>query len=118
MSTWKWNDWSKYGNKKTEIDGITFDSKKEANRYADLKICERCGIIKNLQRQVKYTLIRGQRWRSDGKKHRDTIYIADFVYEDMDGNIIVEDVKGFRTDAYRIKRELMKMLYDIEVQEV
>lgn len=109
--------WRKYGNKKTERDGITFDSRKEARRYDELKLWEKVGGISNLQRQVKYILIRGQRWRSDGKKHRDTVYIADFVYE-MDGKVIVEDVKGFRTDVYRIKRELMKMLYDIEVKEV
>ena len=108
--------WRKYGNKKTERDGILFDSRKEARRYDELKLWEKAGGISNLRRQVKYTLIKGQRW-SDGKKHRDTIYIADFVYE-MGGRVIVEDVKGYRTDAYRIKRELMKMLYDIEVQEV
>lgn len=106
----------KYHNKKTERDGILFDSKKEAQRWSELKLWEKVGGIKNLQRQVKYTLIKGQRW-TDGKKHRDTIYIADFVYT-MDGKVIVEDVKGFRTDAYRIKRELMKELYDIEVKEV
>lgn len=106
----------KYHNTKMIVDGILFDSKKEARRFQELKLWEKVGGISDLRRQVKYTLIKGQRW-SDGKKHRDTVYIADFVYK-MDGRVIVEDVKGFRTDAYRIKRELMKDLYDIEIQEV
>ena len=106
----------KYRNKKTEVDGILFDSKREANRYLVLKAMEESGEIRFLRRQVKYTLIRGVRW-SDGKKHRDTVYVADFVYEKA-GKLVVEDVKGFRTPVYKIKREIMKTLFDIEVVEV
>lgn len=106
----------KYHNHKTEFDGILFDSKKEAMRYAILRSMEQIGEIKDLRRQVKYTLIEGKRW-SNGKKHRDTVYIADFVYR-LNGRQIVEDVKGFRTPEYKLKRELMKDRYNIEIQEV
>ena len=105
----------KYNSKKTFVDGMRFDSKKEAGRYLVLKMMEETGEISDLKRQVKYTLIPGKRW-SDGKKHRDVSYIADFVYT-KDGETVVEDVKGFRTDAYRIKRNLMKEIYGIEVKE-
>ena len=105
----------KYHSEKTFVDGIRFDSKKEARRYIVLKMMEDMGEITGLRRQVKFTLINGKRW-SDGHKHRDTVYIADFVYTE-NGVIVVEDVKGFRTDAYRIKRELMKEKYNIEVKE-
>ena len=85
----------KYHAKKTELDGITFDSKKEANRYAELKLLERSGAIHNLQRQVRYELIPAQ--KKDGKTiERACHYIADFVYED-NGKTVVEDVKGYRT---------------------
>lgn len=108
----------KYHNIKTEADGYIFDSRKEARRWNELKLWERCGGIENLRRQVRYTLINGQRWR-DGKKHRDTTYVADFVYTISDtGELVVEDVKGVRTQAYKIKRELMKQIYDIEIKEV
>ena len=106
----------KYHNTKTEYKGILFDSQKEAQRYAILLVLEQVGEIDNLRRQVKYTLITGQRW-SNGKKHRDTNYIADFVYE-RNGETIVEDVKGFRTQAYKIKKELMKDRHGIEILEV
>lgn len=110
--------WRKYGNIKTEIDGNMFDSRAEANRWVELRLMEQVGYISELRRQVPFTLIQGQRW-SDGKKHRDTVYIADFVYIDNDtGLTVVEDVKGFRTDAYKIKRELMKDRYGIEIREI
>ena len=106
----------KYGNKKTTFAGITFDSKKEAERYIVLKAMENLGAIKDLRRQVPFVLIEGKRW-SNGKKHRDTVYKADFVYT-LDDETVVEDVKGFRTDVYKLKRELMKDKYDIEISEV
>lgn len=106
----------KYGNKKTEVDGILFDSKKEAERYRHLKTLENLGEIRGLERQKRFVLIKGERW-SDGKKHRDTVYIADFCYL-QGAKLVVEDVKGFRTPVYRIKRELMKSVYGIEVQEI
>lgn len=106
----------KYHAKKTELDGITFDSKKEANRYAELKLLERSGAIHNLQRQVRYELIPAQ--KKNGKTvERACHYIADFVYEE-NGKTVVEDVKGFRTKEYVLKRKLMLQVYGIEVREV
>ena len=106
----------KYHAKKTELDGITFDSKKEANRYAELKLLERSGAIHNLRRQVRYELIPAQ--KKDGKTiERACHYIADFVYEE-NGKTVVEDVKGFRTKEYVLKRKLMLRVHGIEVREV
>lgn len=99
------------------IDGITFDSKKEANRYCELKLLEKAGEITHLQRQVKYELIPAQ--RLDGKVvERAVHYIADFVYKDKDGELIVEDTKGFRTADYIIKRKLMLWVYNIRIKEI
>lgn len=106
----------KYHAKKTELDGITFDSRKEAQRYAELKLLERSGAIHNLQRQVRYELIPAQ--KKDGKTiERACHYIADFVYED-NGKTVVEDVKGYRTKEYVLKRKLMLQVHGIEVREV
>lgn len=106
----------KYHAEKTELDGIVFDSKKEAQRYAELKLLERSGAIHNLQRQVRYELIPAQ--KTDGKTvERACHYIADFVYED-NGKTVVEDVKGYRTKEYVLKRKLMLQVHGIEVREV
>lgn len=106
----------KYGNKKTEVDGILFDSKAEAIRYTELKALQNLGVISGLQMQHAYPIISGGTW-ANGKKYPVTKYIADFVYE-MDGEIIVEDVKGFKTEAYKLKKKLMKSVYNIEIREV
>lgn len=106
----------KYHAKKTELDGITFDSRKEAQRYAELKLLERSGAIHNLQRQVRYELIPAQ--KKDGKTiERACHYIADFVYTE-NGKTVVEDVKGYRTKEYVLKRKLMLQVHGIEVREV
>lgn len=97
---------SKYGNQRTN----GFDSKKEAQRYAELKILERAGIIKELRTQVPYELI------PKNDKYRAVAYVADFVYI-KDGKTVVEDSKGFRTDVYKIKKKLMYHVYGIEVIE-
>lgn len=97
---------NKYHNKKIVVEGKTFDSKKEANRYQALKMLENANIIRNLSRQVPFELVPKQ----DGE--RAVKYIADFVYvETATGKIIVEDVKGYRTDVYKIKRKLFKWRY-------
>ena len=105
----------KYGNHKTIVDGITFDSKAEANRYLELKALELKGIIKGLERQKTYKLVKG-RWPSTGKPFSAS-YKADFVYT-LDGEIVVEDVKGYKTEAYVLKKKLMMALYGIEIREV
>ena len=109
---------SKYGNRKTEIDGIWFDSAKEASYYLDLKFLLQIGRIKNLQRQVKYQLLPSQ--KGEIRNERPVYYIADFVYEE-DGKTVVDDVKSDITrkePAYIIKRKLMKWVHNIEVREI
>lgn len=118
---------SKYGNKKVTINGITYDSQKEANRHGVLKLLERSGKISDLQRQVKFVLIPAQ-YEPDtigargGVKRgklieRELSYVADFVYTE-NGNQVVEDTKGFRTKDYIIKRKLMLYLHGIRIKEV
>ena len=105
------NRGSKYGNRK--VNG--FDSKKEANRYAELALMQRAGMIRNLQRQVKYELIPSQ--YKDGKCiYRSCSYIADFVYE-QNGQTVVEDTKGFKTPEYIIKKKLMFQVHGIVIRE-
>ena len=104
---------NKYRNRKTEIDGIVFDSKREAQRYAELQILQRAGKIRDLSMQVEFELIPKQ----DGE--RACKYKADFVYHMADtGKMVVEDVKGKRTREYIIKRKLMLYRYGIRVREV
>lgn len=125
---------SKYYAKKIKVDGIEFDSKKEANRYLELKLLERAEKIKNLQMQVPFVLIPAQYEEvieytpktHKEKKVKKLIekklrYVADFVYE-QDGKIIVEDVKGYKgSGAYAqfvIKRKLMLYIHGIKIREV
>ena len=104
---------NKYLNKKCEINGIVFDSRKEARRYCELLLLVNGNYIKNLQRQVKYELIPKQ----DGE--RACSYKADFVYHDAKtGKMVVEDTKGYRTEAYKIKRKLMLYKYGIKITEI
>lgn len=109
---------SKYNNKKTVVDGITFDSAKEAERYSELKVLEKAGVITELRLQVPYELRPAFRNR-DGKYRRAKRYIADFVYE-RDGEEVIEDVKSpitRKNPVYRDKKLEMeyKGLYIIEV---
>lgn len=108
---------SKYGNRKVIIDGVAYDSKKEAKRGGELILLERAGIIHNLKRQVKFELIPAQ--YADGKcVERACSYVADFIYVDDNGNTVVEDTKGFRTKDYIIKRKLMLFRHNIRIVEV
>ena len=107
--------YSKYKNKKTVVDGITFDSKKEARRYIQLKKMSEAGEISDLQLQVKFDLL--PTMKICGKTQRKVGYIADFTYL-KDGQLVVEDTKGMRTDVYKLKRRLMKFIHDIEVIEI
>lgn len=107
---------SKYNNAK--YNG--YDSKKEAKRAAELKLLEKAGVISNLQEQVVYELIPSQYRIVNGKKkciERAIKYIADFQYVE-NGNTVVEDAKGFRTEVYRIKKKLMLYFHDIQIKEV
>ena len=109
---------SKYHNKKVMIDGIKFDSKKEANRYQELKLMQRAGIIRDLQRQVKYVLIPSQKGDDGRVIERPCTYIADFVYVDENGKKVVEDTKGYRTSDYKIKRKLMLYTHGVKINEI
>lgn len=107
---------SKYNAVKTEIDGITFDSKIESKRFANLKLLERAGVIENLKLQPRFLLQEG--FTYNGHKERKIEYVADFQYE-RDGQTIVEDVKGQRTEVYKLKRKLFLYKYkDIVFREV
>lgn len=108
---------SKYGAKKVQIDGITFASKAEAKRYTELKILERAGHISNLELQPKFELAPAVKYTGAARAKPALRYVADFRYVDHLGNTIVEDVKGFKTDAYQIKRHLMLAIHGIEVVE-
>ena len=120
----------KYGNKKTIVDGIEFDSKKEAQRYCELRLLLRAGRISNLQLQREFELIPAQyetyaRYGKTGKRLADgqrciekkCVYIADFCYIE-NGVQIVEDTKGVRTKEYIIKRKLMLERHGIRIREI
>ena len=112
---------TKYGNRKVVIDGISFDSQREANRWCELLLLLRAGAIRNLRRQVGFELIPAQ--RIDGKLvERAVKYVADFTYEqrNKDGTWekVVEDAKGCRTEVYRIKKKLMLYVHGIRIVEV
>lgn len=108
---------SKYNSKKTVVDGQKFDSKKEARRYQELLLLEKAGEIKNLSRQVKFVLIPSQRDENGKVVERECSYKADFTYEEGI-KTVVEDVKGYRTKEYIIKRKLMLYQFGIRIREV
>lgn len=105
---------SKYHAKRTTVDGITFDSRREADRYLVLKGMEEDGLIEGLRRQVRYELIPA--FDVDGRHYRPVFYVADFVYVE-DGKEVVEDVKGMRTDVYRLKSKLFARRYGKVIRE-
>lgn len=120
----------KYNNVKMSVNGIgIFDSKKEYDRYLQLSIMQNAGIISELRRQVSYELIpaqyetyerygkKGNRLK-DGKRciEKSLNYKADFVYR-KGGETVVEDVKGFKTKEYIIKRKLMLYIHGIKIKE-
>lgn len=105
---------SKYHARKTTVDGITFDSKREADRYLVLKGMEDDGLIEDLRRQVRYELVPA--FDVDGRHHRPVYYVADFVYVE-DGREVVEDVKGMRTDVYKLKSKLFARRYGMSIKE-
>lgn len=109
-----WSGRSKYHAKKTVVDGITFDSRKEADRYLVLKGMEEDGSIEDLRRQVRYELVPA--FDADGKHYRPVYYVADFVYVE-DGHDVVEDVKGMRTDVYKLKSKLFARRYGMSIRE-
>ena len=121
---------NKYQAIKTIVNGIEFDSRKEARRYQELLLLQRAGAIHNLKMQVKYILIPAQyetfeRYGKNGQRLKDgqrllekeCSYIADFVYTE-NGKEVVEDTKGVKTKDYIIKRKLMLKEHNIRIKEV
>lgn len=107
IRTYKPKSRNKYGNTKCKIDGFTFDSMKEGHRYAELKIMLRGGLISNLELQKEFELQPAFR-DNTGKWIRPITYRADFVYTDNEtGKTVVEDVKGFKTEGYKLKKKMM-----------
>lgn len=120
---------SKYGANKVTVDGVEFDSKREARRWCQLQMLVKAGEIYDLKRQVSFELIPAQyepeiRTKTGGTKRgrcieRKCEYVADFAYRSAKtGEYIVEDAKGVRTDVYKIKRKLMLYVHGIAVREV
>lgn len=127
---------SKYNNRKITRDGQTFDSVKEYRRFCELSLLERAGKVTDLKRQVKFVLIPAQyesveRYsKKTGKRLKDKrvllekecAYIADFVYENESGRVVVEDVKGYKKgaayDLFAVKRKMMLHKFGIRIQEV
>lgn len=110
---------SKYNSKKTIIDGIVFDSKKEAKRYQQLKKLEDEGVIENLRLQVPFEIQESFVVVDyEGKKHkrRPIRYIADFVYT-INSIEVVEDVKGRKTDVYALKKKMFEAKFNKTIKE-
>jgi hypothetical protein len=102
---------NKYNAVKTTINGITFDSKREASRYQELMLLQRAGQIQDLALQVPFAIT------VNGKKI--CKYIADFQYVDVStGKTVTEDSKGYRNQVYIIKRKLVEALYNVKIVEV
>ena len=130
---WRRNG-TKYNATKVTIDGHTFDSKKESNRYLELKLLERGKVISDLRTQVEFELLPNQyitekRYSKSGKPLKDkkvllerrVVYRADFVYTlNETGETVVEDTKSeaTRTPEYIIKRKLMLHKHGIRIREV
>lgn len=98
---------SKYNNRKVTYQGLTFDSKKEFEYYLILKDKEKRGLVFNIKRQVPLEIQPAFTDKS-GVKHRAITYKADFVYMDrVSGKVKYVDVKGFRTEVYKLKKKLL-----------
>lgn len=105
---------NKYRNQKIVIDNIEFDSKVESNRYMELKLLQRAKRISNLQLQPRFLL--QDSFRKNGKTYKKIEYIADFMYTE-NGKTIVEDVKGMKTEVFKLKQKLFEKKYaDLELK--
>lgn len=100
---------SKYSNKRTWVDGICFDSKKEADYYCQLKLLKRAGEIKDFGLQPRYEL--QPTFKKNGTTHRSITYVADFVVTNLDGTTDIIDIKGVETQVFKIKKKLFEYKY-------
>lgn len=107
----------KYGAVATTVDNIRFSSKREAARYAELRLLEKAGEISDLELQPKFPIYVCR--RQNGELHQVCVYIADFKYRaGKNGLLTIEDAKGVRTPTYRLKKKMVEAQYDIQIQEV
>lgn len=105
----------KYGNIRTVINGVAFDSKREARRWQELQLLEKAGEIRHLERQMRFPLHAARSGEQIG------CYVADHTYEERSSGgwqMVVEDSKGVRTELYKWKRRHMKAEHGIEIREV
>ncbi|MBC1499385.1 DUF1064 domain-containing protein [Listeria weihenstephanensis] len=100
---------NKYGNKKTTVDGFTFDSKAEAVYYGHLKLLKKAGEVESFKLQPRYLLQEG--FKKNGKTHRQIDYIADFEVLYTDGHTEIIDIKGVKTEAFKLKQKLFERKY-------
>lgn len=100
---------SKYGNRKVDLDGHTFDSQMEARYYQQLKWLKQAKQIKDFKLQPRFTLL--EAFEKDGEKHRKIEYVADFKVEHLDGSVEIVDVKGHETKDFLIKKKLFHYRY-------
>ena len=100
---------NKFHAQKTVVDGITFHSKKESERFQELKLLFRGGRIFHLEIQPRFDFC------LDGKKI--FTYISDFQYQDENGETVIEDTKGYRTPLYKLKKRLIESQYKIRITE-
>lgn len=108
---------NKYRNIKVECDGHKFDSRKEADYYLWLKALQKLGNIRDLELQKEYIL--QDKFKLNNKTIRKITYVADFTYYSyIDKKVHVVDVKGFKTEVYKLKKKLFEYKYGIEIEEV
>jgi hypothetical protein len=105
---------------RTEVDGVVFASRREARRYAELKLLEQAGEIVALELQPQFALwahpfpFVGEPWSPVPVAK----YIADFRYYNRDGELVIEDVKGMKTPLYRLKKKITEVQYGIQIREI
>jgi hypothetical protein len=110
---------NKYNAKKTRVGDIVLDSAGEADRYGQLLLLEKAGVISDLKRQVRLPLIvNGCHLSLEDKvgRRRPRYYVADFTYIESDGSLVIEDFKGFDTPTGKLKRAIIEATLGITVR--
>lgn len=109
---------SKYGAKACQVGDEKYRSQRERDRHQALLFWQRAGHVTGLTREVRFVLAPGVKIDGEKRARPELRYYADFVYSDVrTGKVVVEDSKGVRTPAYRIKRHLMATVHGIHVLE-
>jgi hypothetical protein len=110
---------SKYGAKKTQVDGHVFDSIAESRRYRELMLLKRSGVVTEVELQPVYTLMEGRLNKATGKKVSSIKYKADFLVTYADGHQEIEDVKGYKTAVYQLKKRMFMIKFpDLQIKEI